>query len=100
VLESLNTDAENILLVVNQSDGHSDFNRDSIEQNLRHAVAVQLPYEPKIVGEAVTRGTPFVVSHPDSGIGRAVRELAKLVAPDQAAAADGEKRKRRGIFGR
>ena len=33
--------------MVNRSDSHSDFNREAIEQNLGHAVAVQLPFEPR-----------------------------------------------------
>ncbi len=101
VLESLNIDPTSILLIVNQSDGHSDFNRESIEQNLRHSVSAQLPYEPKVVGESVTRGAPFMESHPDSDLGRAVRSIVTLVAPEQAAAAtDGDKKRRRGLFGR
>ena len=101
VLESLNVDSGSVLLVVNQSDGHSDFNRDSIEQNLRHPVSAQLPYEPKVVSEAVTRGSPFITLHPDSSISRSVRDIVSTIAPEPAAVgADGEKRKRRGLFGR
>lgn len=101
VLESINVDANNVLLIVNQSDGHSDFNRDSIEQNLRHPVAAQLPYDTKVVGESVTRGQPFVTLHPDAQISRAVRDIVSLVIPEQVgAAAGGDKKKRRGIFGR
>jgi pilus assembly protein CpaE len=101
VLESLNVDSGSILLIVNQSDGHSDFNRESIEQNLRHPVSAQLPFEAKIVSESVTRGTPFVTLNPDAGISRAVRDLVDLVAPQEAAlgtAAD--KKKRKGLFSR
>ncbi|MBV8196294.1 MAG: AAA family ATPase, partial [Candidatus Dormibacteraeota bacterium] len=100
VLESLDIDPANILLVVNRSEGHSDFNRDSIEQNLGHPIAAQLPHEPRIVGDAVTRGAPFVSLHPDSEISRSVREIVGLLAPEPAAPAGGEKRKKRGLFGR
>jgi pilus assembly protein CpaE len=101
VLESLNIDSGSILLIVNQSDGHSDFNRDSIEQNLRHPVSAQLPYEAKIVSESVTRGTPFVTLNPDANISRAVRDLVDLVAPQEAAVGSAaDKKKRKGLFSR
>ena len=101
VLESLNIDSGSILLIVNQSDGHSDFNRDSIEQNLRHPVSAQLPYDVKIVSESVTRGTPFVALNPDAAISRAVRDLVDLVAPQEAAVGTAaDKKKRKGLFSR
>ncbi|MBV9100221.1 MAG: response regulator [Candidatus Dormibacteraeota bacterium] len=100
VLESLNVDPNAVLLIVNQSDGHSDFNRESIEQNLRQPVAAQLPYDAKVVGESVTRGSPFVTLHPDAQISRAVRDIVSLVIPEQVGAGAGDKKKRRGLFGR
>ena len=101
VLESLHVDPEAILLVVNRSDSHSDFNREAIEQNLGQAVAVQLPFDARTVGDAVTRGTPFVVQAPEVDLSRAIRELVGLLAPDEAlVAAGGEKKRRRGLFGR
>ena len=102
VLESLSIEPASVLLVVNRSDGHSDFNRESIEQNLAHQVAAQLPHEPRAVGDAVTRGAPFVSLHPDSEISRAVREIVGLISPEPETAAAGkeEKRRKRGIFGR
>jgi pilus assembly protein CpaE len=104
VLESLNVDANSILLVVNRGDAQSDFNRESIEQNLRHAVALQIPYDPRVVGEAVTRGRPFLELNPEADISKAVRELVAVLVPQPgevlAAAGPTEKRRRRGIFGR
>jgi pilus assembly protein CpaE len=102
VLESINVEASSILLVVNRSDSHSDFNREAIEQNLGHAVAVQLPFDPRVVGDAVTRGAPFVETAPEADVSRAVSELVSLVAPEQGAlvAAGGDKKRRRGLFGR
>ncbi|MFN2581868.1 MAG: response regulator [Candidatus Dormibacteria bacterium] len=99
VLDSLNIESANISLIINRIDGHSDFNRDSIQQNLGHPVAAQLPHEPRVVGDSVTRGAPFVMLHPDSDISRAVREIVGLISPEPVAAG-GEKRKKRGLFGR
>jgi pilus assembly protein CpaE len=103
VLDSLSIDPNSILLVVNRSEGHSDFNRESIEQNLRHAVAVQIPYDPRVVGDAVNRGQPFVTLNPEADVSKSIRELVSVIVPDNApalAGAGGEKRRRRGIFGR
>src|SRR5438132_7507352 len=107
VLESLNIDPQSILLVVNRSDSHSDFNRESIEQNLRHAITMQIPHDPRAVGDAVNRGQPFLLLTPEADISRAVRELVAVLVPHptEALAATGasaaeKQRRRRGIFGR
>ena len=101
VLESLNIEPSSILLVVNRQDGHSDFNRDSIEQNLGHPVAAQLPYDARTVSEAITRGSPFVTLQPEAEISRSLRELVGLIVPEPAGALAADKRPRkRGLFGR
>ena len=108
VLESLNIEPSSILLLVNRQDGHSDFNRDSIEQNLGHKVAAQLPYDARAVGESVTRGAPFVTLQPEAEISRAVREIVGLLVPEPAGAAAAagaatggpDKPRKRGLFGR
>lgn len=102
VLDSLSIDPASILLVVNRSEGHSDFNRESIEQNLRHAVAVQMPYDPRVVGDAVNRGQPFVMLNPEADVSKSIRELVSVIVPENAPAlaGAGDKRRRRGIFGR
>ena len=78
-----------------------------IEQNLRHPVGAQIPYEPRVVGDSINRGAPFVTTSPESDISRSLRELAGAMVPGGAqpvAAGVGggkgdDKRKRR-IFGR
>jgi len=80
VLESLTVDPASVLLVVDRSDAHSDFNKESIEQNLRHSVGAQVPYEPRVVGDSINRGTPFVTASPESDISRSIRERATAIA--------------------
>jgi pilus assembly protein CpaE len=88
VLDSLNVDAERILLLLNRSDAHSDFNKDAVEQNLRFPISLQLPHDPKIVAASVNRGAPFVSTNPEVEISRAVRELVSHLVPlEQSAAA-------------
>jgi pilus assembly protein CpaE len=104
MLESLSVEPSTILLVVNRCDSHSDFNREAIEQNLGQAVAVQLPFDPRAVGDAVTRGSPFVVLSPEADVSRAVSELVGIIAPEQVgalvAAGGADKKRRKGLFGR
>jgi pilus assembly protein CpaE len=104
VLESLSVDAENTLLVVNRVDGYADFNRESIEQSLRVPVAVQIPHDPRIVGDAITNGTPFVTAHPEAEVSKAIRELVARILPEHAGGAaapePADRKKRKGLFGR
>jgi pilus assembly protein CpaE len=105
VLESLSVDAESTMLVVNRVDGYADFNQESIEQSLRSPVAVQIPHDPRVIGDAVTRGLPFVTAHPEAEVSRAVRELVARIVPERAMAAaappeSGDRKRRKGLFGR
>ncbi|MDQ6856740.1 MAG: response regulator [Candidatus Dormibacteraeota bacterium] len=105
VLESLSVDADSTMLVVNRVDGYADFNQESIEQSLRTPVAVQIPHDPRVIGDAVTRGLPFVTAHPEAEVSRAVRELVARIVPERAMAAaatpeSGDRKRRKGLFGR
>ena len=105
VLESLSVDPESIMLVVNRVDGYADFNQESIEQSLRVPVAVQVPHDPRVIGDAITRGLPFVTAHPEAEVSRAIRELAARLTPERAMAAaaapdNSDRKKRKGLFGR
>jgi pilus assembly protein CpaE len=104
VLESLSVEAETTLLVVNRADGYADFNQESIEQSLRTPVAVQIPHDPRVVGDAITRGVPFVTAHPDAEVTRAMRELVSRLLPERAGAVaapeSGDRKRRKGLFGR
>ena len=101
VLESLSIDPERVLLVVNRVDAYADFNKEATEQYLRVPVAVQIPHDPKAVADFWNHGKPFVETQPEAEISRAIRELVfRLVPQEQAALAGGDKKRRRGIFGR
>jgi pilus assembly protein CpaE len=102
VLESLSVDPETIMLVVNRVDGIADFNRESIEQSLRTPVAVQIPHDPRVIGDSITRGVPFVTGQPESEVSRSVRELVARIVPERAVSASeaGDRKRRKGIFGR
>ncbi|HZB97330.1 MAG TPA: P-loop NTPase, partial [Candidatus Sulfotelmatobacter sp.] len=106
VLESLNVDPESILLVINRVDAFLEFNRESIERNLNCPVAAEIAHDPRLVGDSVTHGFPFVERQPEAEVSEAVRQLAVRLVPSKALAGvgaggdQGKKRQRRGIFGR
>jgi pilus assembly protein CpaE len=81
VLDSLSVDPERILLLLNRSDAHSDFNKEAVEQNLRFPISLQLPHDARIVAASVNRGAPFVSTNPEVEISRAVRELVSRLVP-------------------
>jgi pilus assembly protein CpaE len=104
VLESLSVEPEKIMLVVNRVDSYADFNQGSIEQSLRMPVAVQIPHDPRVIGDAITNGQPFVSANRDAEVSRAVRDLVARIVPEHAAVAavsrSGDAKRRKGLFGR
>jgi pilus assembly protein CpaE len=102
VLDSLNINPGHVLLLLNRSDAHSDFNKDAVEQNLRFSIALQLPYDPRVVSASVNRGAPFVSSNPEAEVSRSIRELVSRLVPleqPSLAAAGSVERKRTRLFG-
>jgi len=104
VLESLSVEPEKTMLVVNRVDGYADFNQESIEQSLRTPVAVQIPHDPRVIGDAITNGRPFVTANREAEVSRAVRELVTKIVPEGGAVAavprGTDAKRRKGLFGR
>ena len=104
IFDSLSIPPERVVLLLNKSDAHSEFNKESVEANLRFPIAGQIPNDPKLVINSINRGNPFVTTHPESEISQRIRELvAKLlpaVQPTATPAEAGEKKPRKGLFAR
>src|SRR6266704_2612009 len=104
IFDSLSIPPDRVVLLLNKSDAHSEFNKESVEANLRFPIAGQIPNDPKLVINSINRGNPFVTTHPESEISQRIRELvAKLmpVVPAAAAPAESaEKKPRKGLFAR
>jgi pilus assembly protein CpaE len=81
VLESLNVEADRILLTLNCSDARGGLSREAVEGNLRFPIALQIPHDPKVVDSSVNRGTPFVAANPETEISRSIRELVSQLVP-------------------
>jgi pilus assembly protein CpaE len=104
VLESLNVEPDRILLALNRSDAHSEFNKEAVENNLRFPIALQIPHDPKAVSTSVNRGAPFVSTNPEAEISRSIRELVSQLVPlepqaNAMVAAGAGERKRGRLFG-
>jgi MinD-like ATPase involved in chromosome partitioning or flagellar assembly len=91
-----------VVLILNKSDAHSEFNKESVEANLRFPIAGQIPNDAKLVINSVNRGNPFVTTHPESEISQRIRELVgKLIPPAPSAEQpEAERKPRKGLFAR
>ncbi|HVD03673.1 MAG TPA: response regulator [Candidatus Dormibacteraeota bacterium] len=85
MLESLRVDRDRIAVVVNGHDAHAVYDGPSIERNLKFPVRVQLPSEPRLVAGSIHRGSPLVVTHPDSDIAELLKGLARTLKPSSEA---------------
>ncbi len=88
MLESLRVDRERIAVVVNGHDAHAVYDGPSIERNLKFPVRVQFPSEPRLVAGSIHRGSPLVVTHPDSDIAELLKGLARTLRPSIEAPAE------------
>src|SRR5437867_1584398 len=102
IFDSLSISPDRVVLLLNKSDAHSEFNKESVEANLRFPIAGQIPNDPKLVINSINRGNPFVTTHPESEISQRIRELvAKVLPPAPVAEPESpEKKPRKGLFAR
>ena len=103
IFDSLSISPDRVVLLLNKSDAHSEFNRESVEANLRFPIAGQIPNDAKLVINSINRGNPFVTTHPESEISQRIRELvAKLIPPAPAREVNepADKKARKGLFAR
>ncbi|MDQ6884046.1 MAG: response regulator [Candidatus Dormibacteraeota bacterium] len=102
IFDSLSISPDRVVLLLNKSDAHSEFNKESVEANLRFPIAGQIPNDAKLVINSVNRGNPFVSTHPEAEISQRIRELvAKLLPTPQAAEPETpDKKARKGLFAR
>jgi pilus assembly protein CpaE len=102
IFDSLSISPDRVVLLLNKSDAHSEFNRESVEANLRFPIAGQIPNDAKLAINSINRGNPFVTTHPESEISQRIRELvAKLIPAVPAKEVEpADKKARKGLFAR
>ncbi len=103
IFDSLSIPPDRVVLLLNKSDAHSEFNKESVEANLRFPIAGQIPNDAKLVINSINRGNPFVTTHPESEISQRIRELVGKLIPPAPAVREPEgadKKPRKGLFAR
>ena len=101
LFETLNIPPQQITLVLNRCEAHTEFNKESIESHLKFPIAVQLPHDPRTVVNSINRGTPFVVSNPEAEASQRIRQMVSMLLPDGADRAGQQQPVKRGLrFGR
>jgi len=55
IFDSLSISPDRVVLLLNKSDAHSEFNKESVEANLRFPIAGQIPNDPKLVINSINR---------------------------------------------
>ncbi|MFN2568268.1 MAG: CpaE family protein, partial [Candidatus Dormibacteria bacterium] len=85
LLRSLGVDMDRISVILNQTRARSTLLREDVEERLGMRIRTQLPFEHRIVDDAIDRGRPFVVGEPEAEITRRVHALAAFLATPVAA---------------
>lgn len=81
-LESLEYSLEKIKLVMNRFNSKGSLEIQEIEDSLSHKFSCLLPNDSAVVLASVNKGVPFIISHPDSQISKAIFELAGKIIND------------------
>ena len=82
VLGVLKVPDEKVLLVANNRDARTEnaLARTQAESFLGSKIALEIPFDPAVVGAAVSRGAPVITTAPDSTVTEAIKQLADLIA--------------------
>ncbi len=107
VTEALGYSSDKMMLVINQADARNPITAKMIEDNLKHKVALHIPYDAETVTHSIRRGVPFVTEQRNKPIANALNQLAERLiaelrpAPEstaEEAVSNDSARKRSGRF--
>ena len=76
------------MLVLNRSNAFTGISLKSVENVLRRHIAQQIGNDYRSAISSLNSGTPFMVSRPDSAVGRGVLEWARQVDQQTTAAVE------------
>ena len=88
VTEALGYSPDKIMLVINQADARNPITAKMVEDNLKHKVALQIPYDVETVNSSVRRGVPFVTEQRSKPIANALNQLAERLTAELRPAAE------------
>lgn len=96
-MRDLQYDMDKVRLVINRATGEMGIRADEVEDYLEHPVAARIPSEGRVVVSSVNEGVPYVISHPESQVAAAIRELAALFVPEVSRIQRAPKPTRKGV---
>ncbi|MFW6136061.1 MAG: AAA family ATPase [Chloroflexota bacterium] len=80
-----------IWLVLNRADMSGGVSRDDIEERLKVSFEHTVPNDQPLVTHSINRGIPLVVSHPQSAVGRSIRDIGRKLVDELAPDLDVER---------
>lgn len=81
-LRLLNTPMEKLRLILNRANSKVKLDIGGVERTLQISAEALVPSD-VIVPQSVNKGVPFVLSHPKSGVAKAIRQLAETIVDTQ-----------------
>ncbi len=84
VMASLNYKPDQLTLVLNRAQAVSSIKLADVERGLQKKIDVEIPSDGEVVVSSINRGSPFVVTHPSSGVAKAISQLALLLTRGNA----------------
>lgn len=81
-LQKLGVDMARVRLVLNHVRPTNDVPAETIQKALKRPLSAELPYDVEQIN-AIRRGTPLVVAHPDGAFAREMLRLARTLAMSQ-----------------
>jgi len=85
VMEAMDFPARRLMLVLNRVDSRGGISPRDIEMSIQHTLTAQVVADWRLATHAVNHGVPFMVSHRDAALSRAVSELSYLFLVDEKA---------------
>jgi pilus assembly protein CpaE len=101
VMDTLNYPKDRVHLILNRSQSLASIKLKDIERGLQRRVAVEVPSDGELVVGSVNRGQPFVLSHPQAPVSKAIGQIADLVIGEEGEGeADEDEAKGKGVLGK
>jgi pilus assembly protein CpaE len=70
---------EKFMVVMNKYDRRINIPTERVGEILRQPIALSIPFDDKIVGSSIIRGTPFMVDNKAQPIGKSIQTLAEMI---------------------
>ena len=100
VADALNYERSKLRLVINRSDTTLGIRISDVEASIRRPIDGTIISDGRLAVQAVNRGVPFVVSHPEAPLSRDVIRLARTLVGEPTRKTSGSKPAKRGMFAR